>query len=59
MLSHTNSSCLRALSTDTTGELNVLRHDGNTLGVDGTQVSVLEKTNEVSFASFLECSDGR
>jgi hypothetical protein len=51
---HTNSSCLRALSTDTAGELNVLRHDGDTLGVDGAQVGVLEKTNEVSLGGLLE-----
>ncbi|KAL7491500.1 hypothetical protein ACHAWT_001632 [Skeletonema menzelii] len=58
MLSHTNCSCLRALSTDTAGELNVLRHDGDTLGVDGTQVSVLEKTNEVSLGGLLEGKNG-
>jgi hypothetical protein len=52
-------SCLRALSTDTTGELDVLRHDGNTLGVDGTQVGILEKTNKVSLGGLLKGKDGR
>ena len=34
---------LRSLSADAAGELNVFRHDGDTLGVDGTQVGVLEE----------------
>jgi len=51
--------CLRAFSTDTAGQLDILRHDGNTLGVDSTQVSVLEKTDEVGFGGFLEGQDGR
>jgi hypothetical protein len=55
---HTNSSRLRALSTDTAGELNVLRHDGDTLSVDGAQVGVLEKTNEVSLGGLLESKNG-
>ena len=59
MLSHTNTGCLRALSADTTGELDVLRHDGDTLGVDGTQVSVLKETNEVGLCGLLEGKDSR
>jgi histone H3 len=39
--------------------LDILRHDGNTLGVDGTQVGIFEKTNQVSFGGFLEGQDGR
>ena len=42
---------------DTAGELDVLWHDGDTLGVDGAQVGVLEKTDEVSLASLLEGHD--
>ena len=45
---------LRALTTDTSGELDVLGHDGNTLGMDGAQVGVLEESNKVSLSSFLE-----
>jgi hypothetical protein len=56
---HTHTSNLRALSTDTTGELNVLRHDGNTLGVDSAKVRVLEEANEVSLGGFLKGKDGR
>eukprot|EP00985_Skeletonema_marinoi_P032919 scaffold39981_cov219-Skeletonema_marinoi.AAC.2 len=52
-------SNLRTLSTNTTGELNVLGHDGNTLGVDSTQVGVLEKTNEVSLGGLLKGKNGR
>jgi hypothetical protein len=39
---------LRALSADAAGKLNVFREDGDTLGVDGAQVGVLEETDEVS-----------
>jgi len=38
---------LGALSTDTAGELDILGHDGNTLGVDGAQVRILEKADKV------------
>ncbi|DBA02349.1 TPA: hypothetical protein N0F65_007168 [Lagenidium giganteum] len=50
---------LRAFATDAAGQLNVLWHDGNTLGVDGAQVGVLEQANKVSFSGFLEGEDGR
>ena len=41
------------LSTDTTSKLHILRHDGNTLGMDGTQVSVFEETNKVGLCCLL------
>ena len=44
---------LRALSTDAAGELDVLGHDGHTLGMDGAQVGVLEKSDKVSLGSLL------
>ena len=37
------ATSLRALATETAGEGKVLRLDGNTLGVDGREVSVLEE----------------
>ena len=38
------TSCrLSTLATDATGQLDVLRHDGDALGVDGAQVGVLEQ----------------
>ena len=50
---------LSTFSTDTTGQLDVLGHDGHTLGVDGAQVGVLEKTDQVSLASLLKGHHGR
>ena len=50
---------LSTLSTDAAGQLDVLGHDGDTLGVDGAQVGVLEQTDEVSLAGLLESHDSR
>ena len=50
---------LGAFATDTTGQLDVLWHDGHTLGVDGAQVGVFEKTNKVGLGSFLQSHNGR
>jgi len=50
---------LRALATDAAGKLDVLGHDGDTLGVDGSQVGILEKTNEVGLGGLLKGQDGR
>ena len=36
-----------ALITDSAGKLHILRHDGNSLGVDGAGASVLEETDHV------------
>ena len=40
--------CLSSLSTDPPGELDVLGHDGDSLGVDGAQVGVLKQTNKLT-----------
>ena len=50
---------LSTLTTDTAGKLDVLGHDGDTLGVDGAEVGVLKQTDEVSLAGLLEGHDGR
>ena len=50
---------LSTLSTDTAGKLDVLGHDGDTLGVDGAQVGVLEEADEVRIGRLLEGEDGR
>ncbi|KAF0716830.1 Uncharacterized protein FWK35_00031678 [Aphis craccivora] len=50
---------LSTFSADTTGQLDVLWHDSDTLGVDGAQIGVFEKTNQVRFAGLLQCHDGR
>ena len=52
-------SDLSSLSTDPPGELDVLGHDGDPLGVDGAQVGVLKQTNKVGLAGLLEGHDGR
>ena len=49
------SGYLGSLASDAAGQLNVLRHNCYTLGVDGSQVSVLEETDEVRLGRFLEC----
>merc|ERR1712060_671612 len=49
---------LGALSTDSSGQLDVLWHDGDALGVDGAQVGVLEETDEVGLGGLLQSEDG-
>ena len=49
---------LGTLATDAAGELDVLGHDGDTLGVDGAEVGVLEETDEVGLGGLLEGEDG-
>jgi len=51
-------SFLCTLSTDPPGQLDVLGHDGDTLGVDGAQVGVLEQPNQVGLAGLLQGTDG-
>ena len=45
--------------TDATGQLNILGHDGHTLGMDCTQVSVLEETYEICLGGFLQGEHGQ
>ena len=52
-------SFLSSLTTDAPGQLDVLGHDGDTLGVDSAQVGIFEKTNKVSLRGFLKGHDGR
>ena len=59
LISGTEVDYLSSLSTDPPGQLDVLGHDGDTLGVDGAQVGVLEQTDEVSLAGLLESHDSR
>lgn len=47
------------LTTDTTCQLNVLRHDGDTVRMDSTQIGILEETNQVSLSSLLQSHDSR
>ena len=50
--------CSGSLSSDSSGELHILWHDGNSLGVDSAEVGVFEKSDHVSFSGFLEGKDG-
>mmetsp|Transcript_1071 Transcript_1071/g.1704 ORF Transcript_1071/g.1704 Transcript_1071/m.1704 type:complete len:116 (-) Transcript_1071:6-353(-) len=45
---------LCALTTNAAGELDVLGHDGHTLGMDGAQIRVFEQTYEVRLGGFLK-----
>ena len=45
---------LGAFATDATGQLDILGHDGHTLGVDGSQVGVLKEADQVGFSSLLK-----
>ena len=47
-----------SLSTDAAGKLDVFGHDGDPPGVDGAQVGVLEESDQVSLAGFLQSRDG-
>ena len=49
---------LGALATDAAGELNVLGHDGDALGVDGAEVGVLEEADQVRLGGLLQGEDG-
>ena len=42
---------------DSSSELHVSDHDGNSLSVDGAEVGVLEKSNQIGFGGFLESQD--
>lgn len=46
-----------SLSSDSSGQLDVSGHDGDSASVDGTEVGILEESNEVGFSSLLEGKD--
>ena len=50
---------LGTFTTDTASQLDVLGHDGHTLGVNGAQVGVLKQTNQVSLGGLLQGHDSR
>ena len=49
---------LSTLSTNAAGQLDVLGHDGDTLGVDGAQVGVLEQADAVGLRRLLQGHHG-
>lgn len=48
---------LSPFATDPASELNVLWHNSNPLSMDGAEISVLKKPNQVRFRSLLESSN--
>ena len=56
---HVKRSGHSSLGTLSPGQLDVLGHDGDPLGVDGTQVGVLEESDKVGLAGFLQGHHGR
>ena len=46
------------VSSDALGELEVAGHDGDSLGVNGAEVGVLEEGDEVGLSSLLKSKDG-
>ena len=48
-----------ALATDAASELDVLGHNGHTLGVDRAQVGVLEEADQVCLGGLLQGNDSR
>ena len=47
-------SSSEAFATDASSQLDVLGHDGDSLGVDGAQIGILEKTDHVGLSGLLE-----
>ena len=45
---------LRLLSSDSSGQLDVFWHDGDSPGVNGTQVGIVKQPDQVGLRCFLE-----
>ncbi|TGZ46365.1 hypothetical protein DBV15_09572 [Temnothorax longispinosus] len=54
-----NRSSLGTFPTNSAGQLDVLGHDGNPLGVNRAKVGVLEQADEVGLARLLQSHNGR
>ncbi|KAI6776937.1 hypothetical protein HG530_000882 [Fusarium avenaceum] len=57
ILLYSHSHRLVALASETAGQLDVLGLDGDTLGVDGAEVGILEEGDEVGLDGLLESTD--
>jgi hypothetical protein len=53
-----NTFSLSSLASDAAGKLDVLGHDGHSLGVDGAQVGILKQTYKVSLGCLLQGEQG-
>ena len=56
--SKVSSLLLFTLTTDALGELHILGHDGNTLGMDSAAVGVLVKTDQIGLGGLLQSQNG-
>lgn len=56
---YSNKNHLRTLTTNTTCELDILGHDRDALGMDGTEVGILEQAYEVGLGRLLQCAERR
>ena len=50
--------CLSPLATDSAGQLDVLGHDSDPLGVDGAEVGVFKQSDQVGLAGLLQSHHG-
>ena len=48
---------LCSLPTNMVHQLDIFGHNGDSLSVNGTQVRVLEQSNEISLCCLLQCQD--
>lgn len=55
---HKNCLHLSSLSPYPASQLDVFGHDGDSLSVDGTQISIFKQTHQIRFASLLQRADG-
>ena len=55
---HKNCLHLSSLSPYPASQLDVSGHDGYSLSVDGTQISIFKQAHQVRFASLLQRADG-
>jgi len=45
---------LESFTSDSSGQLEISSHDSDSLGMDGAQIGIFEKTDQISFSSFLK-----
>lgn len=55
---HKNRLNLSSLPPYPASQLDVFGHDGDSLGVDGTQIGIFKQPHQVCFASLLKGTDG-
>lgn len=58
-INHVERHISKSVAPDPPGELQVLGHDGDSAGMDGAEVGVLEERHEVGLSGLLEGQNGR